>query len=238
MEENLGGAPRFSLGGLILNLLTFIIVLAALGIAGLFAALFVNPYLPINPYPPPTLPPTLGPPTATPTPEIFLPPTWTPTPTITLTPTATPTATGTPTLTPTSTLPPDANTPTPGPPFDLQPGSPVLMVNFANDLGCDWMGVGGQVFDIDGAPIAGLGVHLEGELGGLPINLDALTGSASNLGPAGYLFDVSDHPIASDGSLWIQLNDTAGVPLSAQISLITSDKCDENLILVNWRQVR
>jgi hypothetical protein len=66
--------------------------------------------------------------------------------------------------------------------------------------------------------------------------LDTLTGSASILGPAGYVFNLSDHPIASEGTLWIQLNDTAGVPLSDKVSLNTSDSCEQNFVLVNWSQ--
>ena len=100
------------------------------------------------------------------------------------------------------------------------------------------MGVGGQVFDLDGEPIIGLGVHLEGEVGGLRVELDALSGSAPDLGPAGYVFNVSDRPIASDGTLWIQINDTAGVPLSDQVFLETTESCEENFVLVNWKRVR
>jgi hypothetical protein len=125
-----------------------------------------------------------------------------------------------------------------GPPFALQPGAPVLTPNIANDLACDWMGVGGQVFDINGEPITGLGLHLEGEIGDESIELDALSGSAPDLGPAGYVFNVADSPIASDGTLWIQVNDTAGVPLSDQVYLQTTESCEENFVLVNWNQVR
>jgi hypothetical protein len=178
----------------------------------------------------------LGPPTVTPTPEIFLPATWTTTPTRTPLPSETPTETPTPPPTAVLTETPGP-TPT-GPPFALQPGAPVLTPNIANELGCEWMGVGGQVFDRNGEPITDLGVHLEGQLDGLPIELDTLTGSAPNLGPGGYVFNVSDHPIASTDTLAIQLNDAAGVPLSEEIFLTTSDSCNENFVLVNWRQVR
>lgn len=228
---------RKNYGGFFLNCLTVAIALVALAVVGVFAVLFINPQIPFNPYPPPTLPPTLGPPTATPTPEIFLPSTWTPTPTRTATPTGTPLPTSTPSLTPEPTSETPAATPT-GPPFALQPGAPVLTPNIANDQGCDWMGVGGQIFDLNGEPITDLGIHLEGEVGGLRVELDALSGSAPELGPAGYVFNVSDRPIASDGTLWIQVNDTAGVPLSDQVYLTTTESCEENFVLVNWKQVR
>jgi hypothetical protein len=237
MEDPFGQSGPKNYGGFILNCLTILVVLATLAVAGVYAVVFINPYIPFNPYQPPTLPPTLGPPTATPTPEIFLPATWTPTPERTATPAAIPTEPPPPTATPVPTSPTPEGTVT-GPPFSLQPGSPVLTPNIANDLACDWMGVGGQAFSMDGEPITDLGVHLEGEIGGAQVELDSLTGSAPDLGPAGYVFNVSDHPIASDETLWVQLNDASGVPLSDPVYLTTSDSCDENMVLVNWKQVR
>jgi hypothetical protein len=221
--------PPFNVARLLLNCLTLIILLATLGVGVLFAFLFINPYSPINPYPPPTLPPTLGPPTPTNTPEIFLPPTWTQTPVPTATFTPPPTSTPEPTATP-------GVSPTPAP-FGLQAGSPAGIPNIANNQGCDWMGVGGQVFDLNDAPIvASLTVHIEGELGGLPVDRDALTGSAPSLGPAGYVLNLADHPIASSGTLFVQLLDNAGAPLSESIAIDTFSSCDQNLILVNWKQ--
>jgi len=239
MSDQYSGVYKTNRGGFFLNCLTILILLATLVVGGVYAAVFLNPYMSYNPYPPPTLPPTLGPPTITPTPEIFLPPTWTPAPSRTPTPSLVPTETPVPL--PTDTPVPTEGSPEPsptGPPFSLQSGSPVLTPNIANDQACQWMGVGGQAFDVNGEPIQQLGVHLEGTIGDLPIKLDSLTGSASALGPAGYVFNVSDHPIASQGTLWIQLNDTAGIPLSNKVFLDTSDSCDQNLVLINWKQVR
>lgn len=237
MDQQFSSGGRNNYGGLIPNCLTFLVLLATLAAAVVVAIVFINPYVSFNPYPPPTLPPTLGPPTITPTPEIFLPATWTATPSRTPTPTntATPEPTATPTPEPTSETPEATAT---GPPFSLQPGAPVLTPNIANDLECEWMGVGGQIFNLAGEPIIDISVHLEGEVGGLSIVLDSVAGSAPNLGPGGYVFNVSDHPIASDGTLWIQLNDTAGVPLSEPVYLTTSESCEENFVLVNWKQVR
>lgn len=101
------------------------------------------------------------------------------------------------------------------------------------------MGVFGQIFNFDDKPILELTVRLGGELEGLdPIDMTALSGSAPELGPGAYLFNLADHPIASEGTLWIQLDDGGGNPLSERVYLTTSDRCTENLIMVNWRQVR
>ena len=239
---------RSGLGAFLANVLTaFVLVATVLAAAGL-AAVFVNPslverinpFLPIQFEPAPTVPPTLGFPTITHTPNITLPPTWTLTPTDTPTPSITPSPTPEPTATETPTVAP-SGTPAPSPtgvPFAVQPGSNILVTNFANDLGCSWMGVAGQVFDLSKAPYPGVTIHVEGQLAGLPYKVDAVSGSATRIGPAGYVFDLSDHPIASTGTLWIQLKDTAGLLLSEKVNINTSDVCDKNMVFINWNQVR
>lgn len=235
MDDQFVRVPRkrsSGIGNFIFNILTLIVVLAIIAAGVGFAMVFINPYSSYNPFPPPTVPARLGTPTATSTPAQPLPTAWTPTPTRTPAPTDTPEPTATetpvPTLTPT-TVPP---------PFALQPGNPVRIPNIANDKSCDWMGVGGQVFNLENQPIANLGVHLEGELNGDPISLDTTSGSAPDIGPSGYVFNLADQPFTSEGTLWIQLNDGGGTPLSEQIFFDTSDNCNENFVMINWRQVR
>ena len=100
------------------------------------------------------------------------------------------------------------------------------------------MGVAGQVFDLSKAPYVGVTIHLEGQLAGQLVKIDTLSGSATRIGPAGYVFDLSDHPIASTGTMWIQLKDTAGLALSPKVTINTSDQCDKNMVFINWNQVR
>lgn len=248
MQDIYNPRPRRGLAGLLANCLTFVFALASLvgasGVAAVFAnpdlIEIVDPYLPgVDLEPGPTLPPTLGYPTVTNTPEIYLPPTWTPT----ISPTPSETPTETPTPEPTATETPVPTTPTPGPsptgaPFGVQPGSNVLVANFANDLACSWMGVAGQVFDRNRNPLTGITVRVDGQLAGQLFNQDAVTGSAARVGPAGYVINLSDRPIASTGTLAVQLWDTAGLPLSDKISFNTSDQCNQNLVFVNWIQIR
>jgi hypothetical protein len=247
MEDIYNPKPRRGLGRLLVNCLSFVFVLASLISASGIAAVFANPGLieVIDPFLPgpdleaaPTIPPTLGFPTTTNTPEIQLPPTWTPTATVT----STPLPTASPTPEPTATDTPVPATPTAEAtteaPFVVQPGSNVLVANFANDLGCAWMGVAGQVFDKDRNPLVGITVHVEGQLAGALANQDSVTGSNPRIGPAGYTINLSDHPIASSGTMWIQLKDTAGLKLSDQIYFSTSVDCDENLVFINWNELR
>jgi hypothetical protein len=234
--ERRPGMSAGQLGKLILNLLTVLTLLATVIVSLGFLITFINPFWGINPYPPPTMVPTLGSPTPTNTPAVTLPPTWTMTPTITSPATETPE----PTLTPTVTLTPETTETQVAVEmqFALQVGSPARMPNFVNDEGCNWMGIYGQVFDLENSPILELSVHLVGELEGLePIDMYALTGSAPDLGPGAYLFNIALYPIASEDELWIQLEDGGGGALSEVIYIDTSDSCEENLIMVNFRQL-
>ena len=121
--------------------------------------------------------------------------------------------------------------------FELQIGSPTYI---PDERGCEHMGAGGKVYDHQGAPIVGLAVRMGGELGGLSIGLlDTLTGSAADrFGFGGYYFDLSDMPVASEGTLWIQVLDpSSGLPLSNKVFLDTFENCEQNLVFVNWQQV-
>jgi hypothetical protein len=66
----------------------------------------------------------------------------------------------------------------------------------------------------------------------------SLTGVALNYGRGGYEFTLADRPIASKGSLWLQLLDQSGIPLSEQVYFDTYDSCEQNLIIVDFKQIR
>lgn len=59
------------------DILTILVLLVAVGLIIVFAQIFINPQVAYNPLPPPTMVPTVGIPTSTPTLK-SLPPTWTP----------------------------------------------------------------------------------------------------------------------------------------------------------------
>ncbi len=244
MDDMTESSSGFSLGRMLANCLTLLVLLATLGVGAAYAIVFINPHVSFNPFPPPTYPPVLDFPTPTP----FSP---TSEPTFTSEPTSGPPTTETATLEQTATetstpLPPTetatpllpTETPTPTPvPFGLQPGSIAATTSWFH--GCDWMGVGGHVLDTDDSPLVGIVIQLGGELDGVPKNMEVLSGSASEiLGESGYLFDLADHPIASEETLWLQIVDvSSGLPLSEQVFLTTYDTCSKNLLLVNWRKL-
>jgi hypothetical protein len=128
-----------------------------------------------------------------------------------------------------------------GYPYEVQKGSPLAVQNIYHpELECFWMGVGGQVLDMSGAPVVGLIVQLGGALPGVQLSLPmlSLTGVALNYGPSGYEFQLAGEPVASKKTLWLQLLDQAGLPVSDKVSFDTFKDCNRNLILINFKQVR
>jgi hypothetical protein len=122
--------------------------------------------------------------------------------------------------------------------YGLQSGTPVAVAGFVHaDLGCNWMGIGGQVFALDSTPVMQLVVELGGTLNGQPISQLSLTGTATEWGPGGFEFTLASHPIESSGTLWMRLLDLNGVPISNRIYLTTYSDCTKNAILVNLTQL-
>ncbi len=152
-----------------------------------------------------------------------------------------PTATFTlPPATPTiqiSTPVPLAPTPIPMK-YQLQPGTPAVISGFVHsDLGCNWMGVGGQVFALDSTPVKQLVVELGGTLNGQAISQLSLTGTATLWGPGGFEFSLANHPIDSSGTLWLRLLDLNGNPLSNRIYFTTYSDCSKNTVLINLIEI-
>ncbi len=241
------GSPRRSRSATFFGCLTVITLLCVLCVAGVSVAIFVDPNLPLNPFPPPTLPALAALPTETPTNVIFtLPASWTPTNTVepTLTETIQPTSTLPPTPTPVTLTATPTETPTPPPdgyPFIVRQGNPKAIPNIYHpELGCEWMGVGGQVVDMSNTPVIGLIIRLGGRAAGISVADDvfSLTGLALSYGRSGYEFQLADRPVPSRGQLWVQLVSQAGGPLSDRVVFDTYDNCEQNLIIIDFVQVR
>ncbi len=238
--------PKRSPLDVVWNVLSIIVILFVVCVASVFLLIYMNPYISLNPFPPPTAPAILALPTSTPTPR-SLPPTWTPTPTLepTATRTRRPTATFvaiiiTPSLQTAASATPIASPG--GYPYILRSTPLALPSTAVKDVGCNWMGVGGEVTDINGAPKTQLIVILGGTLEGKLVDptgvQTSLTGVASQYGVAGYEFILANQPIASKQTLWVQLIDQSGAPLSDKIYFDTFADCNKNLIRINFKQVR
>jgi len=243
------------------NIATIVVLIGTLAMGILFLDIFISPTSSLNPFPPPPAPTLLLFPTATITPRP-LPATWTPSPTVppSETPTPRPTYTLEPSFTPFYITPPN-NTPTQTEistitPTAATPATPttspsptgmafaatvdyIASTAYHPDAGCIWMGVAGQVVDMNNSPILYLSIRLGGKVGDQPIDFRGLSGTAPTYGQSGFEFVLGNKPIASTQSLWIQLFDQQDImPLTDKVYLDTFEDCAKNLIMVRFKKLQ
>ena len=228
------------------NLLTGIFLLGTLVVGGVILQIYQDPTSALNPYPVPTMIPTLFIPTQP------IPPTLAPSATITeavplLTPTPTLTFTPTPTaIAATQSGPIDLTTPSSTPRVDsiysfaLQAEPRAIDSSLFNPArGCEWMGVAGQAFDMKNSPLPlGIIVQVGGVIDGKVLNITSLTGTATQYGPAGYEVTLANKPVAAKGAVWIRLLDQSGFAISDRIFIDTTSDCTKNLVIVNFKQIK
>jgi len=193
----------------------------------------------------PTLTPTSLQPTWTPLPPQ---PTATPRPTSTARSTYTPSPVPTfPTRTPTPTqTPTPSNTPTETPPgpsptasatrsqylFTKSNNSPFYLQNYANNAGCGWMGIAGEVLDLDRNPVppGSYQVHVWGS--GIDARLQV--GSAPDYSPSGWEQFLFDSPVIRDYE--VQLESANGTAVSQAYRVQSRASCNQNLIRFDFVQ--
>ena len=125
-----------------------------------------------------------------------------------------------------------APTPTRSPyPFTMDNDSPTYTQNFANNAGCNWLGVAGQVFDLDGDPVPN-GAYMIWVPP--PADYYTLTGGAPVYGPSGWEIYLNSHPEVA--TYHLQLFTPSGTPVSEEYEFTTVDSCDQNLVLINFVQ--
>jgi hypothetical protein len=222
------------------DMLSILVLIVTVCVGLYFVLVFINPGSSLNILPPggratPTLTPTAT--------LIQLEPTWTASPTLFVTPTDTPRPTFTPlpTDTPFSLVPPTRTpkpTSTPKAPFTASVSN-VESSLVHPDLACaQWAGIGGTVIDNNGSHIIGFAVVLRGSLDGKIVEQLTVSGINKEYGQSGFEFKIGDAPIASKGTLYVQVLDQAGIPLSDKIYVNTSAECNKNLVLVRFKKTR
>ncbi len=239
---------KFNVMSLIWNVLTAVVVLGIFYVIYYFFTIYFNPHTPLNPFPPAPLPTLYQ--TATPTATVAVIPreaTWTSTSTMAPSPTRT--------KAPTWTLLPQMVTPSATPALSDTPPGPlasttstpmpvsvdityVASTQFHPEKACNWLGVAGKVLGIDGKPVLFMEVLLGGTLDGKTINYVILSGNALAYGPSGFEQALSDHPIASTHTLWIQLLDNTAKPLTEKIFFDTYSTCTQNLVMAVFTKNR
>jgi len=101
----------------------------------------------------------------------------------------------------------------------------------------EYLFIGGEVWDLRESPLKGMIVKLTGTYGNGVVDLSSESGEVTVYGQSAYGFVLENQQIKTD-SLYIQLFDPAGNPLSARVKLSISGNCDGNLLLVNYKQVQ
>jgi hypothetical protein len=122
-------------------------------------------------------------------------------------------------------------------PYTLQLGSPVYTANFGYpDAGCNWLGVGGQIFEKSGEPVINMVVWVRGSIGDTPFETIVLSGTAEGYkyGPGGYEVVIHNAVLETSGIFSIQILDLNGNILTDQVFFDTYAQCDQNLILINF----
>ena len=242
--KNSAGSSREP-DGLLLNLLTFLFLLASLLLAAYFVYTYINPHHSLNPLVPLDQAAEIQTSEATPTAPVVENETEAavqtvesevqlaaPTSTLTPAPAATlpPFPTATPvvinTLSPTLTNEPRK--------FAAHEGSPSYLPYSG---GCTGMYIAGNITDIDDNPVMLMTVRASGTLGGEDILIEALSGSNTNYTVSGWEIKLSDSLIASTGEITVALYRQGGwEPISEEVRIDTFNDCSRNLIVGNFVQ--
>ena len=92
--------------------------------------------------------------------------------------------------------------------------------------------------DQNSSPIIGIVVRLAGTLNGKSIELTTVSGISPEYGKSGFEFVLGDTPVNSHDTVYVQLLDQAGLPLSDKVYIDTSSDCKKNLVLVRFKKNR
>ena len=149
--------------------------------------------------------------------------------------TATPTPTSTPTNTPTPT--PLGPTMTPSPTrsqyeFTKSDVSPLYLQNYTNGAGCDWMGLAGEVLDLNRRPVINGAYQVHVWESG--VDERAMVGGAPAYSPSGWEQFVNNQPTVATYN--VQLETVSGTAVSQVYSIQTHNSCNQNLVRVDFIQ--
>jgi hypothetical protein len=116
--------------------------------------------------------------------------------------------------------------------FVKSPESPRYLQNYANNAGCNWLGIAGLVFDLQGNPVSPGEYQVHAWGSGIDIRVSV--SGAPAYGPSGYEVYLSDSPVVNNYSL--QLETAVGRPVSPIYEVQTHASCSENLLFFVFLQ--
>ena len=220
------------------DMLSIVTLILTACIGAYFVMIFLFPQSQLNPLKPSSVNPYALP-TLTITP-IQMAATWTVTPSqaVSETPTLLPTFTLAPSSTALSLVTSTATgTPTDTPKAPFSATVTYIASSIIHpEAACAWQGIGGTVVDASNADMLRMTISLTGTYDGKPKNELTVSSIAPAYGKSGYEFFLGKTPISSQGELYLQLLDQAGLPLSKKIYIDTFNDCSKNLVLVRLKK--
>jgi hypothetical protein len=237
-------------GGGAAGLLTVLLLLLTGLVFACYVAIFVNPQLPINPFPPQAAMVMVTPQGGGPAASTPVPPTFTPPPTFppTWTPTLTPLPTMTTTPRPTSTEVPPTVTPTPVPPTRPPPQFTLrqdpIMVGQTLYPGTSgwWSGIAGEVSDAEGKAVTNVAIQIQDSKGhtwqvvpGTAANYAQVYGTTYGGGGSYAWWEqfLDGSSCQQEVTLRVQVL-VNGQGRSPVVTTKTSGECSRNLVLVHF----
>lgn len=111
-----------------------------------------------------------------------------------------------------------------------EPG--ILYAPNGNGRGCDWASIAGTVSGLQGEALDGYAVQITGEA----LDDRVFSGTTNTFGPGG--FELFLNGVPQQGQYTVQLFSPAGAPLSDKMSVTTSSQCEQNVVIINFIQLR
>ena len=99
-------------------------------------------------------------------------------------------------------------------------------------MGCNWASITG----INGEALNGYGVQINDAENPNVIQDRVYSGGALTFGDGGFELVLGGAPV--EGRYRVQLFSPASVPLSDVFFAITSNRCDQNVVVITFEQVR
>lgn len=119
-------------------------------------------------------------------------------------------------------------------PFQFVDPPGVLYTPNGNGRECEWSSIAGIVQGLDGQPVNGLRVRFTDQL--TSEENTVFTGSSTTFGDGGFELPLGNTPQVN--GYFVQLFSEAGAPLSEELTVVTSDQCDQNVTIITFEQTQ
>lgn len=132
--------------------------------------------------------------------------------------------------TPSRTLPAATPLPANALPFVVPDG--LLYTANTNSNGCNWSSIAGSVVGLSGEPINSLRVRVIGEA----LDETVFSGAVPRFGGGGFELPLAEAP--HEAGYTVQLFTPEGIALSEPLTVPTSPRCEQNVVILNFVQGR